>query len=74
VQNVRVFGSVARHSATSESDVDLLVDLPEPFSLLQLSSLVQDLQDLLGFRVQITSANHLRPELRDNILRDAQTL
>jgi predicted nucleotidyltransferase len=72
--NVRVFGSVARGEATSASDIDLLLDLPPHFSLLQMSSLVQDLRDLLDFPVQITSAAHLRDELRPYILRDAQPL
>lgn len=74
VSNVRVFGSVARGEATPGSDVDLLLDLPPHFSLLKLSSLVQDLRDLLGFPVQVTSAAHLRDELRPYILRDAQPL
>ena len=50
------------------------MDLPPYFSLLNLSSLVQDLQDLLGFRVEITSAAHLRDELKATILQDAQPL
>lgn len=74
ISHVRVFGSVARGDATANSDIDLLVDLPPQFSLLQLSSLVQDLRDLLGFSVHIASRAHLRPELRDAILRDAQPL
>lgn len=72
--NVRVFGSVARGEATSGSDIDLLLDLPPHFSLLKLSSLVQDLRDLLHFPVQVTSAAHLRDELRPYILRDVQPL
>ena len=74
IANVRVFGSVVRGEAQMSSDIDLLVDLPPYFSLLNLSSLVQDLQDLLGFRVEITSAAHLRDELKATILQDAQPL
>lgn len=72
--NVRVFGSVSRGESTPQSDVDFLVDIPPRFSLLQLSSLVLDLRDLLGAPVEVTSAAHLRDELRPYILRDAQPL
>lgn len=74
VSNVRVFGSVSRGEASPSSDVDFLVDFPPHFSLLDLSSLVQDLQALLGCPVQVASAAHLREELRLSILRDAQPL
>lgn len=36
VQNVRVFGSVARHEDESTSDLDLLVDFEENRSLFDL--------------------------------------
>jgi predicted nucleotidyltransferase len=74
VSNVRVFGSVARDEATLQSDIDLLVDFPPRFSLLDLSSLVQDLQSLLGCPVQVTSADHLREEMRPSILADIRPL
>jgi len=72
--NVRVFGSVARGDATPDNDVDLLVNLPSHFSLLDLSELVGALQTLLGCPVQIASAAHLRDELRPYILRDVVSL
>jgi hypothetical protein len=37
VYNVREFGSVARGDATPESDVDLLMDLPPHFNLLDMT-------------------------------------
>lgn len=70
VTNVRVFGSVARGEASPISDVDL----PDDFSLLDLSGLVHELQLLVGFPVQIASAAHLREDMRPSILRDAQDL
>jgi hypothetical protein len=68
VTNVRVFGSVARGEAHEASDIDLLVDFAPHFSLLQLAGLVNDLEHILGYRVQIASAAHLREELRSSIL------
>jgi uncharacterized protein len=74
VSNIRVFGSVVRGDATTSSDVDFLVDLPPRFSLLKLSGLVRTLQEVTGYRVEVASASHLRDEMREGILQDAQAL
>jgi uncharacterized protein len=61
--NVRVFGSVARGEATSESDVDLLVSVREGVSMFDLVGMWLDLQDLLGCSVSlITDDDHPRRE------------
>lgn len=72
--NVRVFGSVSRREANTDSDIDLLVNLPPGYTLLKLSGLVRSLRELLGYPVEIVSADHLREEMREAILRDAQPL
>lgn len=74
VLNVRVFGSVVRGEASTNSDVDFLVDLPPHFSLLKLSGLVRTLQEITGYQVEVASAAHLREEMREAILRDAEAL
>ena len=55
--NVRVFGSVARGDAGPDSDVDILVDLEENRSILDLGGLLMDLQDLLGVNVDVITVN-----------------
>jgi uncharacterized protein len=52
-RNLRVVGSVARGDAERDSDVDFLVDLEAGRSLLDVSGLVIDLEDLLGCRVHV---------------------
>ena len=49
-RNVRVFGSVLRGDARSNSDVDLLVEIEPGRTLLDLIALEQDLEELLGCR------------------------
>ena len=68
---VRVFGSFARRTQQSDSDLDLLVDLAPGRSLLDLIAIQQDLEDLLGRRVDVVTARSLSPYLRDSVLRDA---
>ena len=72
--NVRVFGSAARGESTNESDIDLLVDLEPGRSLLDHSALLQDLQELLGRRVDVLTERSLYWLLRRRILREARPL
>lgn len=69
--NVRVFGSVARGEADENSDVDFLVDFPPNYTLLNHAGLALSLRNLLGRRVEIANAAHLRDEIRASILEDA---
>lgn len=70
-RNVRVFGSVARGEDTATSDIDLLVDLDEGASLLDLAGLGLDLEEMLGTRVDVVPASGLKPRIRDEVLSEA---
>lgn len=74
VENVRVFGSMARGDADDDSDVDLLVTLPKGGSGLDLGGLLMDVQDLLQRRVDVVTERSLHPLLRENILKEAVPL
>src|SRR5581483_6284115 len=73
-RNLRVFGSVARGEAHSNSDIDLLVDFEPDYKLLDQAALVVELSKLLGRKVDIAVASNLRDEYRQAILRDARPL
>jgi predicted nucleotidyltransferase len=70
----RVFGSVVRDEAGPQSDIDLLVKMDEGRSLLDLSALVLDLQELLGVKVDVVSEDGLYWLLRRRILKEARPL
>ena len=72
--NVRVFGSVARGEASSESDIDFLVNLEAGRSLMDLARLLRELQAMLGKDVDIVTEAGLRPRIRSQVLRDARAL
>lgn len=69
-QRAGVFGSYARGEAGSQSDLDLLVELPPGSSLLDLVALEQDLSDELGLKVEATTYRALHPGLRARVLED----
>jgi uncharacterized protein len=72
--NVRVFGSVARGEATAESDVDFLVELEADRNLLDRIALIQDLEELLGRRVDVAKVKNLHECIRDKVLEESVLL
>ena len=74
VGNVLLFGSVARGEDTPESDVDLLVDVTGDTTPWFPGSLIADLEQLLGQRVQVVIRRSLSPLIRDAVLREAVPL
>ena len=73
-RNVRVFGSVARGEAGENSDIDLLVELDQGRSLLDLAGLVVDLEELLERKVDVVTEQGLYWLLRRRILKEARPL
>lgn len=73
-RRIRVFGSVAKNTATVNSDVDFSVDLDEGRSLLDLGGLLMDLQELLGCKVDVVTEKGLHWYLKEKILQEAKTL
>jgi len=69
--DVRVFGSVARGDNTEKSDVDLLIKPRRGCSLFDLGGLLEDLQELLGCRVDLVTEDGLKPRLREHVLKEA---
>lgn len=70
----RVFGSVARERETLDSDIDVLVDLPDDLTLFDIAQLQVDLEDLLRRRVDLATEAELDPGIRTRALRDAVPL
>lgn len=63
-RNVRVFGSVRRGESGGSSDLDLLVDMSEGRSLLDLVALGDDLEEALGVAVDVVTEKSLSPYIR----------
>lgn len=72
--NVRVFGSVARGSADTASDIDILVDMESGRSLLDHAALLLELQELLNCDVDVVTEDGLRERIRDRVLAEAVPL
>jgi predicted nucleotidyltransferase len=69
--NVRLFGSVARGDDHADSDVDLVVRFESHRTLLDHGALQTELEDLLGFKVDVLSEAGLKGRFREQVLREA---
>jgi uncharacterized protein len=70
VQSLDLFGSVARDEASSDSDIDFLVEFTQPHGLFQLLRVKHYLEDLLGCSVDLGTRKVLREHLREPIFED----
>ena len=68
--NLRGFGSVARGQDGPNSDVDLLVDLPEQTSLFAVLALEGTLERILKVNVDLAPVTSLKPRVRAEALAD----
>lgn len=71
-----LFGSTARGTARPDSDVDVLIDIaPDArFSLVDLVSVKNFLEDRLGRTVDVVTREGLDPAIRDRVIREARTI
>ena len=70
--NLRVYGSVARGEARPASDIDVLVDMEKGRSLLDLAALHLELEEILGYPVEI--GTDVKPRLRERVRAEAVAL
>lgn len=71
---VGLFGSTARGEATKSSDVDLLVRLSKPKSLLSLVKLERNLSEALGRKVDLVTEAAISPYLKDRIFEELEVI
>ncbi len=74
VKRVAVFGSFARGEQTTESDIDILVDLDEPrrrpLGLLTWTRLERELSEKIGRKVELVTNQGLNRHIRPFIEAD----
>lgn len=76
VQELRVFGSVLRSDFQEQSDIDALCTLraDSPAHGMRWIDLILALEDLWGRPVDLVKPHLLDPMVRDQVLKEAQTI
>lgn len=68
------FGSIARHDAREDSDIDLLVEAPAGTSSFAFIRFKQLIEKVLGREIDLVSYGGLKPRRDDDIGREAVLL
>jgi predicted nucleotidyltransferase len=74
ISNIRVFGSFARGDAQPESDLDLLVEYVPGHGGFAFVDFCEEVERVLGRRVDVVTENSLHPLIRETVLRQAVPL
>jgi len=74
IDNIRVFGSVARGEADRDSDLDLLIDVAPGHGYFDMVAFALDVEDLIGVFTQVATERGLKRRMRERILAEAVTL
>jgi predicted nucleotidyltransferase len=69
-----VFGSVARHQARPDSDLDLIVEAPDGTSSFGFIRFKRLIEEVLGREIDLISYGGLKPRIDDDIRREAVLL
>ena len=65
---VRFIGSLAQAEGGMKSYIELLVEMEEGRTLLDLVAIKQDLEDMLGRKVNVLTTNSISPHIRQDLL------
>lgn len=71
IRSLALFGSVVRGDATSDSDLDVLVEFDRPIDVFAFIALEERLSELTGRRVDLVSRRSLKRHVGESILAEA---
>jgi uncharacterized protein len=74
ILSASVVGSVARGQQTSKSDIDIVIEVIQPISLLTFARIKLELEELLQTKVDLIERSALKPRIRKFLLQDEISL
>lgn len=74
VLKASLFGSYVRGEQTTVSDIDILVELEENRSLLDLIRLEMELSEVIGRKVDVLTYGSLNSLIKDTILSEQELI
>jgi len=74
VTNISLFGSVLRKEDNETSDIDFLVEFEENRTLFDLIRLKEDLENLIGKKVDVVTKDSLHWTIKDQILNEVEQI
>lgn len=69
IKNIGLFGSIVRGDVNPDSDVDILVEFEKPIGL-DFVSLADELEEILGVKIDLVTPNAIKPTMFEYIKQD----
>jgi len=74
VKYAAVFGSVSRGDEKPKSDIDIIVSLGKPMGMFAYMSLIREMENRLGRKVDLVTENSINKFVRPLIQSDLKTI
>lgn len=74
VRKASLFGSFQSGDFGNDSDIDIMIEPDENMSLLDLARLKREIEEVVGFRVDIITYRSLNPRYLDKFMKNAEEL
>jgi len=73
-KKIEIFGSYARGEQKETSDLDVIVEFEKRKSLLELVGIEQELEDVLGIKVDLLTRASISPYLIERIEKESKVV
>lgn len=70
IKEIGVFGSYSRNDQNENSDIDILIDIEKEIGLLRFIQIENYLKNIVGDNAEVVLKSDLRPELKEQILKE----
>ena len=74
VKTLGVFGSFLKGGQKKKSDLDILVEIDDPITLLEFVRMENYLSELTGMKIDLVMKDALKPRIGKHILHEVVTL
>ena len=74
IEYAGVFGSVSRGEDKENSDIDIMVRLGRPMGMFMFMGLVNEMESILGKKVDLITDKSLNKYLQPFVMKDLQTI
>ncbi len=70
IHSASVVGSVARGQQTAKSDIDIVIEVIKPISLLTFARIKLELEEVLQTKVDLMERSAIKPRISKYLLQD----
>jgi len=74
IKRAAIFGSFAKGNTTSNSDIDLLIEPENDFTLFKMLQLEQEISQLINRKVDLVEYSALKSSIKNEVLSSAITI